>query len=546
MSESEIQTLMQQANEYIQSERLSRARRCYNKILSIDPQNCDAHYSLGTIARQQNDNQAAKQHLLHVYQAEPLNRTFVLELAGLYADMGMIVESAKVFEAYLSVQDDIELSGKYAEVLVKAKEFERAVECLKACVGKKPENLSYRMQLGNLLYQLLRFEEAQSVYLSAIEYGLKSEGLYLNAAKLHVDHGQLAVAKDVLNKGSEDFPENLSFAYRLVQLDAESLRPELYQRLVDVDEATLEGDNRFYYQWLLANFAKNRGQQLVEMEHLVAAHRIYSSITQFPRSTEFYLQALPQLTPPDSAHFTSRLANLEPVFIIGVPRCGSTLLENIICHGPQNVGKGEETGSVIEALAVAYQSGGQNFWEAFVSQLESSYMRHGLLPEDSSSDVKRFTDKSLENIFLIDFIMKVMPRAKVVYCDRAPLASIVSIMRNNMSVLPWAHDLNNIFKYVDNCLVAMDRTKNAYPQRVTTVKYEELVCDPEAESKALMAFCDLPWGEQCLDFHKEDKLLSRTASHVQIRREINQDAVSAYKQYESFFEPFSEIYHWAS
>src|SRR5690606_12044894 len=64
-------------------------------------------------------------------------------------------------------------------------------------------------------------------------------------------------------------------------------------------------------------------------------------------------------------------------------------------------------------------------------------------------DAQRFTDKSLENIFLIDLILSLYPKAKIVYCERTPLASVVSIMKNNMVTLPWAHDVGDILEYVD-------------------------------------------------------------------------------------------------
>ena len=206
--------------------------------------------------------------------------------------------------------------------------------------------------------------------------------------------------------------------------------------------------------------------------------------------------------------------------------------------------KGEETGvlfnAVITKLAKNTQENtNQDFWVDIRGHAKALYQGANLLQENT-----RFTDKSLENIFLVEIILSLYPKAKIIYCDRHPLASVVSILKNNMVTLPWAHDVNNILEYVDNCLTAIAKWTELYPESIYRITYENLVTEPEVESKKLMAFCGLKWSESCLTFHKNKDLMNKTASHIQVRDKINQSALNTYQKYAPYFREYTLQYPW--
>ena len=549
MIDAEITKLMQQGKHYLNSSDVANAKKCYLAVLQEKPTEFEANYSLGLIANHEQQVNDACEYFKKALSIQPLNKNCVVNLANLYNQLERYPEAITVFQEYLQLNSSkADVYYFYACVLLKVNEIDRAVDALQRSITLNPSELMPYMTLGEILYRSMQFRAAQQIYKNAFDRGLKSEGLYQNLAKLHTDHGELEQAKEILIRAVEDFPESLSFPYRLSSIDPESLTPALYEKLICQEGNETSAENLFYRYWLLALYAKQNGQRNAEMDLLIKAHALHVQHNTFSENADFYLKRLPSLELPLTAPITAqRDAESEknppetdkPIFIVGVPRCGSTLIENIICSGPERVLKGEEPSVILQGISKCIDSDSQSFWSKFQDNVKANYHKCKLLEEGV-----RFTDKSLENIFLIDFIMSLYPKAKIIYCDRTPLASIISIMQNNMVLLPWAHELDKIFEYVDNCLIAIDKWHDKYPDNIYTIKYEQLVTNQVEESKKLMAFCELPWDESCLAFHQKEGLVSRTASHMQIRNEINQNAVSTYQQYKSYFEGYEGKYPW--
>ena len=155
-----------------------------------------------------------------------------------------------------------------------------------------------------------------------------------------------------------------------------------------------------------------------------------------------------------------------------------------------------------------------------------------------------FTDKSLENLFYMRFIKEIFPNAKVVYCKRNAFSSIMSIIKNNLTKVSWAHSLENIFTYFDIFLNEIESLKKDFPNFIYEVEYEKFVKDPEIESKKLLEYCNLPWNKRCLEFYKRKELVSRTASKVQIRKAIYQNSIDKYSPYKEFLKNYANKYFW--
>jgi hypothetical protein len=338
------------------------------------------------------------------------------------------------------------------------------------------------------------------------------------------------------------YPRTLSFPYRLQSIDPEALKESFYSSLKN-KESQLDPKDRFYAYWLLAQHENARGAYSEEMHYLIKAHEAFKQTATFNISSDQFTALIQQLNDTsrklDQTQFNPISETASPIFIVGIPRCGSTLLENIICAGPNNIHKGEETGVIFHYASNTLKLLNTNNWETFKQQCDQHYRHLGLVDSEAA-----FTDKSLENIFMIDLLLALYPKAKIVYCQRNPLACIVSILRNNLSVFPWAHDLESIFKYVDLCLSAIHSAQEKYGEQILTLNYEDLVSQPENISKKLMEFCKLPWDESCLNKAQRSKTYSKTASHMQIRNEINSESIELYKRYNATFDAFVDQYSW--
>lgn len=544
--QSEVHSLLQQGNQSLKTGNLSNAKSLYLDVLNQAPNESDAHFGLGWIAFKEKKAEDACQYLKKANALQPLNKNYLRGLTDLYIQTGQPQAAIALLQQYLKLEPThADIYFNYANLLARTKQTELAIEAFQQCIKLSPNELSPYMSLGQIFYHLMQYRDAQAIYIRALTQGLKSAGLYLNIAKLHSDFGELEQAKSILSEALLQYPENLVFPYRLGSLDPAIYTIELFNRLKRLEQQILSPDNQFYLNWLLSKYASTDNNVSSEIKLLVEAHKVYKGMTKFSYDSNFYLKYLPTITRPSTTNLeairSAESSKLSPIFIVGIPRCGSTLIENIICSGPEHVLKGEEPSVIFKAVNDNIQNGDDEFWPKLQNDVEEHYQKSQLLKDNLP-----FTDKSLENIFLIEFILALYPNAKIIHCKRNPLASIISILKNNMVSLPWAHDVDEIFEYTDNCLTAIEKYTQKYPDKIYTIKYEEFVLNQEEESKKLMSFCDLTWDKSCLSFNETKGIMSKTASHIQIRDKINQKSLYYYQNYASLFETYKQKYSWLS
>ena len=120
----------------------------------------------------------------------------------------------------------------------------------------------------------------------------------------------------------------------------------------------------------------------------------------------------------------------------------------------------------------------------------------------------------------------------------------MSIMKNNLVDIPWAHNIENIFKYFDIYYRTIAYFEKTLPNFIYSLEYEKLVNEPEIESKKLMEYCELPWDKKCLEFYKRKDFISKTASNIQIRQAIYKHSVTKYLPYKKFLNKYAKNYSW--
>jgi tetratricopeptide (TPR) repeat protein len=534
---------LQTADQLLSAGKIQQAQNLYLSIIQTHPGLAEAYFKLAWIADKEGKSLQAKKYLQKAVDKAPGNKEYLQALCTLLNKSGRQDEALRLCEQFLQKHpkhDDIHFL--YASMNIGLNRIEVALSALKTSINLNPGKLPYYMKLGELLFHSGQFKDALAIYKSAYDKGLQSEGLFLNLAKLYTDFGNPDAAKSVLSRGMIFYPKTLSFPYRLQSLDASALKESFYDTLRSRIPALSEKD-LFHAYWLLAQHEHSKHAGLEEMQYLLKAHQAFKMTTAFKLSSDQFMNIMNRLNQLSEQLDTAVLSPISeteaPVFIIGIPRCGSTLLENIICSGPQEMRKGEETGVIFHYAANSPQIASEENWLMFKQLCEQHYKRLGLI-----ADGHGFTDKSLENLFMIGIILALYPKAKIIYCQRNPLACIVSILRNNLAVLPWAHDIESILRYVDLCLTTIHAARDRYGDKILTLDYEALVTDPVQQSKALMEFCNLKWDERCLSTEQRSETYSKTASHQQIRKAINTDSVNLYQAYRDIFKDLESQYSW--
>ena len=287
-----------------------------------------------------------------------------------------------------------------------------------------------------------------------------------------------------------------------------------------------------------------------EFNHLLKGHHYYfeSRSKQFKTQVKYWLNVLPNIKEllnlnKSSKNIKKNNNKINPIFIIGVPRCGSTLVEKVIISGAKYIPAGEETEILNFFVKQKIQQKQllKSDIENFQKKIIEKYKQKGLIQEISDYT---FTDKSLDNFFYISLIKEIFPYAKVINCKRDALSCIMSILKNNLTGLTWTHNLEHIFRYLNIYYRMIENFKKIHPNFIYELQYEKFVKDPEIESKKLLKFCNLPWDKKCLQFFKRKDLISQTASNIQIRKAIYKDSIKKYLPYKQFLNKYGYKYYW--
>ena len=530
----QLNAAVNQGIQLMKAGQLQHAAQCFQQVLAHAPNHPEALYRLGITLFHLKQTEAAEKALTHLLKVHPNHVTAQISLGNIYTQSQRLDKAIASHKAFLGNNPKNAAVYYYLAVnYVYAGEHEHAIEALRKAIALNPKEEAPHLLLGSQLFKDNEYEDAQAAYEKAYALGFRSFELIENLAKAHTTLGAIDKAKAVYKEGCRLFPDKFVLPYQLSRIDQSIIDANLHSRVQTYLKTHAgEDKNTMYALYLAARYAKVQQDTVQECEYLAAAHKIYREIGEFRNDREFYLQTLPTLArtrqlgslkPLDEQTI---LGSMTPVFLVGVPRSGSTLAESILCSGTHTVHKSEESGVMLHSTTPDQFQDSPDFWSEYSKQIERDYDGFDVLEKSGV-----FTDKSLDNVYVLDVILELFPKAKIVWCKRTPMASLVSIWQNNLFSMPWAHQLSEIVQYFENTNALMKHWCERYPDRIYALQYENLVAQPEEESRALYEFCELPWSPECLEFYKKKGTASRTASNVQVRKAVNKHAAEAFTRY---------------
>lgn len=259
------------------------------------------------------------------------------------------------------------------------------------------------------------------------------------------------------------------------------------------------------------------------------------------RETEALIEAFPRSD--DITATSASEAGPEPLFVCGMFRSGSTLVEQVLGTHPDVVAGGE--------LNFLLRLAGERLapFPASVATLDATrcaalaaeYRAHLATLYPESATRRYVTDKRPDNYPLIGLIKRLFPRAKIVHTTRHPLDNGLSIFMQHLvpRVAAYACDLGDIGHHYGQYRRLMAHWNALWPDDIFEVRYDELVREPEATLRGLFAFLGLPWDPRCLEFHTRDNTV-RTASYLQVRRPLYREASGRWRHYVAHLQPLRE------
>ncbi len=300
------------------------------------------------------------------------------------------------------------------------------------------------------------------------------------------------------------------------------------ERLEDAgrfDEAFAEIELRHRIQLQQADLAAPEVRAALAGAH---ARRVQSTIDAFPA------QAFALAARSTNSH--------APIFIVGMPRSGSTLTEQILSMHTQVQAMDENEGQFGQLVG-----GGELRWlqpaaltASDLRELAATYLKR--LKVLGWNGRSRFTDKFLGNYMNVGLLSLLFPRATFLHCVRDPVDTCFACFRTPLGIFGdtvFCHDLRDVGAYYVRYRRMMDHWAKVLPGRLVEVRLETLVGDFEAQARRLLAACGLPWQDRCLAFH-ENKREVKTASVSQVRQPINDRSLGRWRSYAEHLGPLME------
>jgi tetratricopeptide (TPR) repeat protein len=528
--------------------RFDEAEPSYRRAIEIAPDFADAWNNLGTTLRElkrPEEAEAAYRKALDMRPNDPdlldnlalcvkdlnrldeaaslLHRALAIEQRSdkYYVHLGTIlIDQSKTSEAQAAVERALALNPKNHDAvnLMGRVAFERgdltaALDYYRRAIAIKPELADAYNNMGNALKELGRLQEAQDAYDKAIELDPNISGVYVNLAdsrKFNAGDPYLAAMESMASKTE------------LPKTDRMHLDFALGKAYADIK------DYRRSFQHLLAGNTAKRATIVYDES---------SAFALFDRIERVFTTEL------IAAKAGGGETSARPIFIMGMPRSGTTLVEQLLASHPAVHGAGELKTFNDVVLTVHGPDGNTIPYPDFVPALNEQSMRSigaeyikrlgALAPEG-----KHVTDKMPSNYYFAGLIHLALPNAAIIHTMRNPVDTCVSCFSKLFTAEQnHTYDLGEIGRYYARYHRLMEHWRRVLPPgRILDVSYEDVVADLERQTRRILAHCGLPWDENCLAFHKTKRPI-RTASATQVRQPIYKTAIGRWRAYEEFLEP---------
>ena len=428
---------------------------------------------------------------------------------------------------------------------------------LKKALKIQPENFIVLNNLGNIYSAKNELKKAKDFFSKAINIKQDYSNAIFNLALINEEMGNKKVAVELYKDAIKYDSDNLGFYYNLSRIDETFFNNKNINKINKIlnnkKNSNFNISSGFF---ILAKDQKIKVNLKKEFKYLTEAHKYFHfSNEKINNQISFYwIRMMPKII--NKFNFLpekKKIKKIKPIFIMGLPRSGSTLIESILCSGKKIIPNGGET----TILNRVFLEDNKKFFSekkflendekmhidknSFVQKMINQYTLLNLL---NKNDENIFTDKSLENFFFVELIVKLFPYSKIVICKRNIFQIIMSMYQNFLPKIIWSHSIDNILEYIDNYLKIIDNFKKKYPDKIYTIELDELTRNPITISKDLFNFCNLEWDKKCLEFYKRSDLVSKTASNQQVRYEIFNSKTKKYAAYKEFFHPYLNKYEW--
>ncbi|MEG3620168.1 sulfotransferase [Magnetovibrio sp. PR-2] len=458
-------------------------------------------------------------------------------LAGVLTEMGKFDEALPIFETLLkNAKPSPQFHTNYAIALQKSGASTRAVEHYEHALKLAPD-------FGDALFNFARLRMGQGLHEQALPLFEKAfaqrpadSEIVTNIIKAHQNKGDFDMARKV----AKDFMAahgDHAFVLLMLTKDKAFDFTDIHMAVL-TDAANANTEDAALFHFALSEIRHRQKNFDDAFAHLSKGNALLDQSIRWTEKDERQLfDAIKSAFTRDVIeHLAVAGSDSDaPVFIVGMPRSATTLVEQIISSHPDAEGAGELEDVVDFATTLEQSPGGlASLTPEQVADFADGHLERlrAIAP-----DKARYSDKMPDNYRYLGLIAAAFPNAKIIHCKRDPMATCFSIFQQKFSGSHvYAYDLEKLGRRYRSYEDLMAFWKDVLPLDILDVQYEDLIADFEPRARQILDFCGLDWTDAVLDFHKTERKVL-TASQWQVRQPIYTTSVEGWRAYEGHLEP---------
>jgi len=566
---------------YFDRKDLDRAEACQQRALAIDPNFAPALNNMGSIQRERKHKDDA---LAWYRKAISANPKYLEPLNNFGA---LVLEDERTDEAAEALNKALRFNPNYAEAICNMggvhlvlEENDAALACYQRALALRPVYIEAQMGLAKTLQALENLPDAEAAALRALqidannpkahaliggiyeestrpepaekEYGQalqldpECDDALLGLGHLCMELGQMDKAEELFLRALEFKPDNLAARVNIAQVKKTKADDVNFAALIEEEKklADFSANKAMSLHFALGKCYDDSKDYEKAFPHFLAGCKLKRAKLSYNHAeTEQQFAALEDIFSQatiDRLRGAGDPSNV-PVFVLGMPRSGTTLTEQIIASHPEVYGAGELHDLLkvahrkTDPSATTFPDNLRSLDQATLTAWGAEYVA-GL--KQRAPDARRITDKMPANFFAVGLIHLMLPNAKIIHVNRNPVDTCLSCFtRLFHRKQEHTYDLAELGHYYVLYARLMEHWRKVLPaDAFLEVQYEEIVADQEAQARRLIAYCGLEWNAACLDFHNTKRPI-RTASVTQVRQPIYTTSVERWRHYEKFLGP---------
>lgn len=540
----DINRVIQLGIDSYQSGEMDTAQTLFDHVLSLSPENPDALHYMGLLAFHHDQKNAAISIILQALTQAPQRFDIHYNLGQIYDSMDNRTAAISCYETALKLNPDaVDIINRLGHVYTRSQNYQQAIHLYTDALRRFPDDVTLITRTGMLLYELQMPHSALPFFRKSLQLQSSNTVSRLYLSECLKSTGELESAKAYAQSVLSIDPENINAYCSLSETEKFSPGHPAFSFLEkQADNGSLTNQARAGILFSLGKMYADTGEYDRSFDCYRRANELRKTYTGlfdrdlFTRRLDIWESIFTGKY--FEGHKEHGLASEIPVFIVGMPRSGTSLVEQILASHSKVYGAGEL--KQISHLAATLCDVERDFESArhisrsAVYKAAETYLSYIQTLAPSAS---RIVDKMPGNQFYLWAIALMFPRARIVYCKRDPVDTCVACFIKNFTERHlYANDLADLGYYYARSASMMNHWAKTLPNPILEVNYESVIADIRGTIQRLLDFCGLEWEDACMEFHKTERKVL-TASRTQVRKKLYSSSIGRHKRYERHLEP---------